>query len=1127
MQQSPLSPGPASPAPSRLARWLATASLFLWIASARPAAQTASLASYQPRLQQLQSSADWAGLEQLARQALDDMKLHGSGLDVQRAAMYLGNALHQERHNDEAEALYRSLLASDLQVLGPNHALTAAALGGLGIVLVDQARYPEAEPLLQRALAIREQILAPQDTDIAQSLNDLAWLYLQQGRLPQAEPLLRRALSIAQKAFGPDDPFDAVYLENLALVYRQQGEYAHAEELYQRALSIAKKAHGPEHPDVARNLNELGVLYSEQGLYPRAEAYYQNALAIEQKALGPEHVDVGTMLGNLGALYQNQGRYAQAEPLLKQSLALREKALGPDHPDVGTALNNLALLYQYRAQYTQAEPLQKRALAIMQSAFGPEHARVANNMSNLALLYQKQGRYAEADPLYRRALAIEEKLLGPEHPQVATALANVASMHALQGQYAQAEPLFQRSLAIREKSLGPDSPNVGAILRELGSLYQQQGQYARAEPLLRRSLAILQQALGPDHPDTALVHEFLGGNDVALGRFGDAVANYRLGCSSMLSVGRLTDLNADAARAVQQRANGCSTQLSLALWNWAAQGGGDAASDRPEALRLEAFGAGQRAVHSAAGDAMARSAALTAARGSAVGPQAQAYEAALRERDNLDQIYARAAAEGGKQGILKSTALARARDELVATIDRLATELKTQAPRYWDYRSPEPVSVAALQAHDGADAALLHDDEALVLFMVAPGDQHGLVFAVSRQQLAWARLGMSGAALQARVMQLRSQIDPQGYGLRAIAVHGTATSSSSPRGGFDRLAAYQLYQALLAAAPIQAVIRDKPVLLFVPSGPLTALPPGLLVTSPPPDGVAHDGDPASLRATSWLLRSKAVALLPAVSSLRTLRQILPANRASTTDPLLVFADPDFRRLPAAPKALPASAVTRSFSSYFRDGVPLADALLDVPALPGTRAEGEALEQALHGKPGSLLTGRDASKAELMARNADGRLAKVRVLEFATHGLVAGEASDLAEPALLLAAGAAPEDELLLASQAATLTLNADWVLLSACNTASPDAPEAQGLSGLSRAFFYAGARSLLVSHWRVRDDVAPLLIPAMLLAERDNPTTSRAQALRQATLAILDNRSLNASDPAAWAPFTLVGEAGR
>jgi len=227
------------------------------------------------------------------------------------------------------------------------------------------------------------------------------------------------------------------------------------------------------------------------------------------------------------------------------------------------------------------------------------------------------------------------------------------------------------------------------------------------------------------------------------------------------------------------------------------------------------------------------------------------------------------------------------------------------------------------------------------------------------------------------------------------------------------------------------------------------------------------------------------------------------------------------------KRKPVRVAARGFASYFRDGVPIADALQDVPTLPGTRIEGEALEKALNGKPGSLLLGRQASKAQLMQRNKDGRLAQVRVLEFATHGLVAGFASDLAEPALLLAAGDKPSDELLLASEAATLNLNADWVLLSACNTASPDEPEAQGLSGLSRAFFFAGARSLLVSHWRVRDDVAPLLIPAMLLAERQNVALSRAQALQQATLAVLDNRALDAASPAAWAPFTLIGEAAR
>jgi CHAT domain-containing protein len=162
----------------------------------------------------------------------------------------------------------------------------------------------------------------------------------------------------------------------------------------------------------------------------------------------------------------------------------------------------------------------------------------------------------------------------------------------------------------------------------------------------------------------------------------------------------------------------------------------------------------------------------------------------------------------------------------------------------------------------------------------------------------------------------------------------------------------------------------------------------------------------------------------------------------------------------------------------------------------------------------------------MARNTDGRLARVKVLEFATHGLVAGDISDMAEPALALAAGPKPQDILLLASEAATLHLNADWVLLSACNTASPDAPEAQGLSGLSRAFFFAGARSLLVSHWLVRDDVAPRLIPAMLKAERNDPQLSRAESLRRASLAVLDDPQLNAANPAAWAAFTLIGEAG-
>ena len=159
----------------------------------------------------------------------------------------------------------------------------------------------------------------------------------------------------------------------------------------------------------------------------------------------------------------------------------------------------------------------------------------------------------------------------------------------------------------------------------------------------------------------------------------------------------------------------------------------------------------------------------------------------------------------------------------------------------------------------------------------------------------------------------------------------------------------------------------------------------------------------------------------------------------------------------------------------------------------------------------------------MARNADGRLAHTRIIEFATHGLVAGDGDGIAEPALVLAAGPTPRDWLLTASDAAGLRLDADWVLLSACNTASPDKTGAEGLSGLARGFFYAGASALLISHWSLADDTASAMVPNAIRLHADRGL-GRAQALRRASLAILDDRRFDHTHPFYWAPFVLVGE---
>ena len=159
------------------------------------------------------------------------------------------------------------------------------------------------------------------------------------------------------------------------------------------------------------------------------------------------------------------------------------------------------------------------------------------------------------------------------------------------------------------------------------------------------------------------------------------------------------------------------------------------------------------------------------------------------------------------------------------------------------------------------------------------------------------------------------------------------------------------------------------------------------------------------------------------------------------------------------------------------------------------------------------------------------LSDYRVLAFATHGLVAGDLEGLAEPALVLtppATATADDDGLLTASEVAMLKLDADWVILSACNTAAADGtPGADGLSGLAKAFFYAGSRALLVSHWPVVSEAAVKLTTTMLAYAADHPAAGRSEALRQSMLALMaDDADPRFAHPMFWAPFVVVGEGG-
>jgi CHAT domain-containing protein len=395
-----------------------------------------------------------------------------------------------------------------------------------------------------------------------------------------------------------------------------------------------------------------------------------------------------------------------------------------------------------------------------------------------------------------------------------------------------------------------------------------------------------------------------------------------------------------------------------------------------------------------------------------------------------------------------------------------------------------------------------------VLFALA--DKESYVLALTREKFDWQWIPFGADALSQKVAVLRRGLDV-----------GKAYDASGKSGLYDLALANELYAALFA--PVEALVKDKRSLLVAPSGALTALPFHLLVTEKPAAAIPDKLE--GYRDAAWLLRRQAVSVLPSVASLNALRGF--ARRDQAVKPMTGFGDPLFNPSGSGNERRTASrSVTGlAYTDFWQGaGVDRGKLALALPQLPDTADELNAVGKDLGVVAADIHLGADAS--ETTVKRAP--LADYRIVYFATHGLVAGDIKGLAEPSLALSIPKQPsalDDGLLTASEVAGLKLNADFVVLSACNTIAGDKPGAEALSGLARAFFYAGARSLLVTHWAVDSAAATRLTTSTFDLLKAEPKLGRAEALRRAMLTYLDDASSPRNAyPALWGPFALIGE---
>jgi CHAT domain-containing protein/tetratricopeptide (TPR) repeat protein len=817
------------------------------------------------------------------------------------------------------------------------------------------------------------------------------------------------------------------------------------------------------------------------GKYAEAVALAQAQVESLEKKYGPAHRDFGAALSNLGHAYANQGGDGEAEPLFKRAIAILERTVGMDSPEVAAALTNLAALYQRQQRYADAEPLFKRALVVRERSLPSGHPDVGQSLNNLATHYEKLGRHDASEPLFKRALVIYEKAAGREHPAVATLLNNLGQVGKVQHRYAEAEPLIRRSLAIREKVLGREHPDVARSLNNLADLYERQGRYAEAQPLFERALAIRERAVGPDHPDTANSTNNLAAFYQASGRASDALP----------LVERLIGSRRAQPRAALPTLADAERQQLIPR-------------ERAVNHMLNVI---QRGTQSSAASAVNKLAVRLAAGSDRLAELVRRDQDLASEAETLDKsIVAAVSKERSKRD---AAAEQRARVRIAAVTTERASLLKSlsaEFPGYAALSNPSPITVKEIQS-------LLSENEAMVQFAVTEVESY--VIAVTRDSFDWKPIPRGAETLSQQIAAFRRGLDL-----------GKASDASGKSGLFDLVLAHELYGMLLA--PVDALIKDKPSLLVASSGALTALPFHLLVTEKPVAAIPETYE--GYRDAAWLLKRQAVSVLPSAASLKALR-VFAARKEQSTKPMTGFGDPIFnpavkpgdanRATRTAARSLATGAYTDFWQGAGVDRARLSDALAQ---LPDTADELNAIGKNLGVAASDIHLGEDASETTLKRAP----LADYGIVYFATHGLVAGDVKGLAEPSLVLSIPKQPsefDDGLVTASEVAQLKLNADWVVLSACNTIAGDKPGAEALSGLARSFFYAGARALLVSHWAVSSEAATRLAISTFDRLKADPKLGRAEALRQAMLAYLnDASSPRNAYPAFWAPFALIGE---
>ncbi len=829
---------------------------------------------------------------------------------------------------------------------------------------------------------------------------------------------------------------------------------------------------------------------------PSSEA--DGLLAQRMAAQSVSSGDIGQFntLMSAGTRANLSANSAAAEAAFRAALTLQQKALGKDNPNTATAVMTLALQLSNDGRYSEATALFAQAERLAPGAADPiEQARLQHYRG---LDAQNHGQLKAADTLLRSAIAGYSALVPPG------ALTRRTAVHPggfggnlVSDQEIFTDPSGQGALV----GLVEAERNEALVLRELGQLAESRDMLTRATDLaegnrLLRPIFAARLYLTSGVTAAAAGDSPLALNDLALSTnaFGRALPESKPFADTLLlragelaragQTAQILPLCRDAVSSLAALKAGTSAAaIAPCLDAYAAAAAGDSA--QRQTLLAEMFTAAQLGQ----GGITSQQIAQAAARLQENARDPHVAEAIRRREDassKLQSLYTQRDAQmstsqgGGAAPAVDTTAVDAQIKKTQADLADADSALQAASPKLGQL---EQEVVPAAQV-----LAALHPHEALIEITAGPTD--GWVLVLRGGEIAVGKMPIGVNDVDKLVRAVRASI---------ILTDHLPT--------FDIADARKLYDVTLGT--VTASLEGIDHVVVAPPGPLLALPFEVLLTGP--------ADPSRLSVAPWLARRFTLAHVPSPANFTGLRKIAGDTRA--TQPWFGFGDFVPITLKQASGSFSGTACAES-----------AGLLASLPQLPYARRELDAARTILGASPQDELLG----AAFTVPAVQKAQLKSFRVLHFAAHALLPSELHCQSEPAIVTSDPAGATDvskAMLTSSDVAQLDLDAELVILSACNSGGAGGSTAgESLSGLARAFFFAGARSLMVTHWSVNDQVAAFLVAGVLQRMHADPSLGVAGALRATQLSMLEQAGQGLppeiAAPFFWAGFAVIGDGG-